>query len=320
MQSNYVIETDNLSKSYNANSVVEHLNLRVPENSIFGFLGPNGAGKSTTIKMLLGLTRPTQGSARIFDLDVQQNASALRARVGYLPQTPRFYHHMTAREILKFVLGFYYEGANYVIEDRISETLNLMGLEDKADRQIGSFSGGERQRLGIAQAQVNYPDLLILDEPAASLDPQGRHDVLRIMKRLQKYTTIFFSTHILDDVQKISDHVAILNQGQMIAQAPIEVLLADSDKMKYRVITQANHESTIEKDLVGYKWISSIEKTTDAGRDIWYIQTINKKIADALLLRKILENPNTNVLDFRCNRFELEDVFLQLVEESNNAK
>src|SRR5690606_3205513 len=142
---------------------------------------------------------------------------------------------MTARETMRFAARFFYSGPRDAIEERIEETLALVGLEDKADRPIAGYSGGERQRLGIAQAQVNYPDLLILDEPAAALDPMGRRDVLEVMSRLRKHTTIFYSTHILDDVQKVSDTVAILKQGQLVAQAPIEELLAGNEGIDYHI-------------------------------------------------------------------------------------
>ncbi|HET7091288.1 MAG TPA: ABC transporter ATP-binding protein [Anaerolineae bacterium] len=200
-----VIDTRGLSKTYNGTQALQSLDLKVHKNSIFGFLGPNGAGKTTTIKLLLGLARPTSGGGTVFGHDIARESGSIRQRVGYLAQDPRFYEHMTARE-----------------------TLKLVGLDDKADRPIKGFSGGERQRLGIAQAQINYPDLLILDEPAASLDPQGRHDMLEVMERLRKYTTIFYSTHILAAVQRVSDTVAILNRGRLVAQAPIEQLLAGS--------------------------------------------------------------------------------------------
>jgi len=200
------IETLGLSKSFRGVNALSGLDLRVPEHSIFGFLGPNGAGKSTTIKLLLGLIRPTAGTGRVFGLDIVQENVSIRKRVGYLAQDPRYYDHMTARETLRLTARFFYEGPAGAIEERVNETLDLVGLREKADRPIKGFSGGERQRLGIAQAQINYPDLLILDEPAASLDPMGRKDVLDIMERLRKHCTVFYSTHILDDVQRVSDH------------------------------------------------------------------------------------------------------------------
>ncbi len=208
-----VISTRGLSKTYKNVAALKPLDLDVRQNSIYGFLGPNGAGKTTTIKLLLGLTRPTAGSATVFEMDVAKQSVDIRARIGYLPQEPHFYEHMSARETLRFVAKFFFKGPNKAIEARIAEMLDLVDLSEKADRPMKTFSGGEKQRLGIAQAQINYPDLLILDEPAASLDPIGRRDVLEVMSKLRKHTTVFYSTHILDDVQKVSDTVAILNKG-----------------------------------------------------------------------------------------------------------
>ena len=162
-----------LSKSYKNVQALKALNLEVKKNSIFGFLGPNGAGKTTTIKLLLGLARPTDGTATVFGHDISQESIEIRKRVGYLAQNPRYYNHMTARQTLRFVARFFYSGPKSAIESRVGETLELVGLIDKADRPIKGFSGGELQRLGIAQAQVNYPDLLILDEPAAFARPDG---------------------------------------------------------------------------------------------------------------------------------------------------
>lgn len=167
MQDVPVIYTQDLSKTFEIVEALKSLTIKVPRNSIFGFLGPNGAGKTTTMKLLLGLIRPTGGSGTIFGMDIVKDSSEIRSRVGYLPQEPRYYEHMTARETLDFTARFFFKGPTSEIEKRIDEMLELVGLADKADRPIKGFSGGERQRLGIAQAQVNYPDLLILDEPAA---------------------------------------------------------------------------------------------------------------------------------------------------------
>src|SRR5690349_6325531 len=187
-----IINTQGLTKTFKGVNALNSLKLTVHKNSIFGFLGPNGAGKTTTIKLLLGLSRPTAGSATVFGLDIVKDSPQIRQRTGYLAQDPRYYEHMTARQTLRFAASFFFSGPKMAIEERIEETLELVRLSDKADRPIKGFSGGERQRLGIAQAQINYPDLLILDEPAASLDPMGRHDVLEVMERLRKHTTIFY--------------------------------------------------------------------------------------------------------------------------------
>ena len=169
----------------------------------------------------------------------------IRANVGYLPQDARFYEHMTARQTLDYTAKFFFKGPQIEIDKRVDEMLDLVGLADKADRPIKGFSGGERQRLGIAQAEVNYPDLLILDEPAASLDPQGRRDVLEVMSRIRKYATIFYCTHILDDVQRVSDQVAIVNKGELITQAPIEELLAGTGETVYSVTLRGDAEECL---------------------------------------------------------------------------
>src|SRR5512134_2069381 len=154
-ENSLVIQTTGLTKTYKNTNALQNLDRQVPQNSICGFLGPNGAGKSTTIKLLLGLTRPTSGTAEVFGMDSQRDSVAIRQRVGYLAQDPRYYDHMTARETLRFTARFFYSGPSGLIEERIKETLELVGIEDKADRPIKGFSGGERQRLGIAQAQIN---------------------------------------------------------------------------------------------------------------------------------------------------------------------
>jgi len=157
-----------LTKSYKGVQALKSLDLQVQQNSICGFLGPNGAGKAATIKLLLGLAQPTGGTGRVFGKDIVKESDKIRRRIGYLAQDPRYYEYMTARETLRFTARFFFEGPKAEIESRIAETLDLVGLADKADRPVKTFSGGERQRLGIAQAQVNYPDLLILDEPACA--------------------------------------------------------------------------------------------------------------------------------------------------------
>ncbi|MFX1481637.1 MAG: ABC transporter ATP-binding protein, partial [Promethearchaeota archaeon] len=240
MSSSFVIQTDNLGKTYGEVRALTGLNLNVPRNSIFAFLGPNGAGKTTTIKLLLGLVRPTTGSATVLDRNIVTDNDEIRRKVGYLAQQPKFYKELSARETLRFAASLFYKGPRDLIEERIEFLLDVVGLEDKADRPIEGFSGGEVQRLGIAQAQVNFPDLLILDEPAAGLDPEGREQVLKIMESLREESTIFYSTHILDDVQRVSDRVAILNKGNLIAQAPIEELLVGSEGVAYTLVLEGD--------------------------------------------------------------------------------
>jgi len=321
-QTNLVIEMHNLSKAYKEAQALQGLNLRVKEHSIFGFLGPNGAGKSTTIKILLGLIQPSAGQATIFGHDVQRDSVAIRKRTGYLAQEPRYYEHLTARQILGYTARFFYRGPKDLIDARVQEMLELVGLEDKADRPVGGFSGGERQRLGIAQAQVNYPDLLILDEPAASLDPMGRHDVLEIMEKLRKHTTIFYSTHILEDVQRVSDTVAILNRGKLIAEAPISELLAgDGCSAIYEVTLKSEVAASItdaQSRVSGQPWVQNLSMAVEDGLTGWQVSVSDDAAAEDLLLRLILEDRSLKVKHFGRKTYNLEEVFLELVQKENS--
>lgn len=314
-----VIETQGLSKTYKALPALRSLNLKVNEHSIFGFLGPNGAGKTTTIKLLLGLARPTSGSATVFGHDILRDSVAIRRRVGYLAQDPRYYEAMTARETLRFTARFFFSGPKKLIEDRVQETLALVGLDDKADRPIKGFSGGERQRLGIAQAQINYPDLLILDEPAASLDPQGRHDVLEVMERLRKYSTIFYSTHILDDVQRVSDTVAILNHGDLVAEAPIDELLTGSGGVTYRLKLHGPTDPA-RGLLQSQSWVSGLGETGQNGIKTWSVSVTDEAVAESQLLRLVLSDPAVVVEEFGRKKYNLEEVFLKIVEGGDHDR
>jgi ABC-2 type transport system ATP-binding protein len=318
---NLVISTHNLSKTYQGVNALQSLDLHVARYSIFGFLGPNGAGKSTTIKLLLGLAKPSGGSATVFGQDSVRDSVAIREKVGYLAQDPRYYDHLTARETLRFTARFFYTGPRKVIENRIAETLDLVGLTDKADRPIKGFSGGERQRLGIAQAQVNEPDLLILDEPAASLDPMGRRDVLLVMERLRRHTTVFYSTHILEDVQRVSDSVAILNHGQLVAQAPIEELLNGSSGITYTLAIRGA-TGTARARIANQPWVASVvdEAAPNPGLSeapdttTLQVKVTDEVAAEAQLLRLILEDPQTMVIAFGRTQQNLEAIFMEIVE------
>jgi len=313
----YVIETHELCKTYKKIQALRSLDLKVQPNSICGFLGPNGAGKTTTIKLLLGLARPTSGGGKVFGLDIVRENDQIRRRVGYLSQEPRYYEYMTARQTLRFTASFFYQGPRAGIEQRVAETLELVGLDDKADRPIKGFSGGERQRLGIAQAQVNYPDLLILDEPAASLDPQGRHDVLDVMERLRKHTTIFYSTHILDDVQRVSDTVVIMNHGELVAQGPIEEVLAWGQADAFTLTVKGDSE-VVEARLRSQPWVTGLQEISRNGRVSWQIRVSNRELAEAELVPLALVGGGVTICEFGSQTQDLEDVFLNIVKESNH--
>ena len=314
-----VIETQGLTKTYKGIQALRALDLKVARNSICGFLGPNGAGKTTTIKLLLGLARPTAGSGCVFGMDIVKENDEIRRRIGYLAQDPRFYEYMTARETLRFVARFFYEGPKAAIEQRVAEVLEMVGLTDKADRPVKGFSGGERQRLGIAQAQVNYPDLIILDEPAASLDPIGRRDVLEVLSKLREHTTIFYSTHILDDVQRVSDTVIILNKGALVAQGPIEELLARDQAITF-TLTVKGEATSVETRLRSQPWVTGLETISKNGNVSWRIQVSDPEIAEARLVPLALDGGGVTVCGFERQTRNLEDIFMHIVEESNHER
>ena len=312
-----VIQTEGLSKAYRGAPVLDGLTLRVPRHSIFGFLGPNGAGKSTAIKLLLGLIRPSGGRASVFGQDIGRDSVAIRRRVGYLAQEPRYYDHLTARQTLRYTARFFYRGPKALIEDRVAEMLELVGLADKADRPIKGFSGGERQRLGLAQAQVNAPDLLILDEPAASLDPLGRHDVLAVMEKLRARTTIFYSTHILADVQRVSDRVAILNRGRLVAEAPIGELLAGGGAAVY-TLTLRGDARGVQARVAAQPWVTDLHADVQDGQTTWRVGVSDPTAAETLLPRLALADPGLSLVGFGRRTDTLEEVFLGLIEKEDN--
>ena len=213
------LELNALCRRYGNLLAVDHLDLSVPAGSIYGFLGPNGAGKTTTLRMITGLLRPSSGEIRINGLPVAFGMATGRERIGYLPDVPTFHPWMTPREYLRFS-GSLYGIAHRDLERRISESLALAGLE-KANRRIGGYSRGMKQRLGIAQALLHKPALVLLDEPASALDPIGRKEVMDIIRNLAGSTTVFFSTHILADIERVCDRVAILDKGRLVLEDDI---------------------------------------------------------------------------------------------------
>lgn len=315
--SDWIIETRGLSKSYGPVQALKALDLKVARYSIFGFLGPNGAGKTTTLKLLLGLTRPTAGGGTICGLDIVRNNLEARRHIGYLAQNPRFYEQLTAREMLRFRAGFFYRGPRSQIEARLAETLELVGLADKADRPIKGFSGGEVQRLGIGLAQINSPELLILDEPAANLDPEGRRDMLEVMARLRQRATILYCTHILDDVQQVSDTVAILNRGELVAQSPLTELLHSREGTTYTIVLTGETQA-LQTRLAALPWVAKFQVLPSTAHTTWQVTVTDEAAARADLLRQVLADPQVNVLEFSRQKRELEEVFLSLVERGAN--
>ena len=316
-ESHTAIELHGLSKAFGDFYAVKGLNLQVPKNSVFAFLGPNGAGKTTTIKLLLGLNQPSSGGGIILGHDLVTENKRIRSRVGYMAQNQQYSQYMTPREILRFAARFFYEQVDAQLEDKISRLLHLVELDRHADRNIKGFSGGEKQRLGIAQALINDPELLILDEPAAGLDPQGRADVLDLIQSLSNRTTIFYSTHILDDAQRVSDRVAILNRGSLVASATLSELLAGTEGIVYTVTLKGDPQRAKEL-ITKQSWVDSVQTLEKNGRTKWLISVRDEAMAEEELLRLILRDRSLSICEFGMKKYELEEVFMKLVEDDKS--
>ena len=219
------------------------LTLQVRSGQVVGFLGPNGAGKTTTMHILLGFVAPTSGSATIFGTDVGQ--SIARKRIGYLPEHPDTYRFLTGRELLRMT-GHLFLIKGPQLQQRVSEVLKLTGIEFAADRRVGTYSRGMMQRICLAQALINDPDLVILDEPTSGLDPIGRMDVRQIISDLRsRGKTVFFSSHELSEVELVCDHVVILADGHVVAEGKADDLVKPGESLEryfMDVITEQNHD------------------------------------------------------------------------------
>ncbi|CAM2782743.1 ABC transporter ATP-binding protein [Salinicoccus roseus] len=211
-----ILKIEGLKKTFNDKTVIEDLNLEVAENEIYGFIGSNGAGKTTTMKMVLGLLKSDGGEIYVCGEKVRFGDTPTNRHVGYLPDVPEFYTYMNAEEYLKLCADITRMGKAEQRE-RIDALLKLVGLRGEKAR-IRNYSRGMKQRLGIAQALIHRPKLLICDEPTSALDPKGRMEILKILKEITKETTVIFSTHILTDVERISDRVGILYEGKIVKE------------------------------------------------------------------------------------------------------
>ncbi|HXG23495.1 MAG TPA: ABC transporter ATP-binding protein [Chthonomonadales bacterium] len=219
-----VIETRKLTKRYRARYAVDALDLCVSQGSVFGFLGPNGAGKTTTINMLLGNARPTSGQGWVLGRPIGE--TGVRQRIGFLPEKTLFYPFLTAREFL-CAMGLLAGMSRADVEVRIPKALHLVGLGDRIDERIGSYSRGMQQRLGLAQAILHEPELVILDEPTSALDPIGRRDVRDLILHLkERGCTVFLNSHLLSEIEMTCDEVAILKEGRVAAAGRLNDLLA----------------------------------------------------------------------------------------------
>lgn len=305
------IRIEGLHKSFGEVQALDGLGLAVEPGSVFGFLGPNGAGKTTTIRILAGLARADAGQAWIDGLEVAADRRRIASRIGYLPQDPAFYPWMTAREFVDYVGRVFGLPARERL-GRTNELLHLVGLAEVADRRVGGFSGGMGQRLGIAQALVNRPPVLLLDEPVSGLDPVGRKELLQLIERLRGQCTVFMSTHILADVERVCDTVAIIDRGRLLAEAPQQELLGRYAVPAFEVEVEnglAEQLAAWTETLRSRSWVASVSLDRATVRVVVNDVGIARRelLASALAEGLILDR-------YEMVRPSLEDVFLRLVE------
>jgi len=284
MDDHTVIITHELTKKYGDFVAVDHLNLKVQAGEVFGLLGPNGAGKTTTILMLLGLTEPSSGSVRVLGLDPARQPLSVKSRVGYLPDQVGFYEDMTARENLSYIARL--NGIPYnQINQRIDEVLHRVGLENVAEKRVGIFSRGMRQRLGLADVLVKNPQLIIMDEPTSGLDPEASHEFLTMIRSLKEEgITILISSHLLHQVQATCDRVGLFNQGKLVLEGTVEELAQRVLGGAYRILVDAEGErSEILQALEKIPAVAAVHVSDSKVYEIEATQDVRAEAAQAVI-------------------------------------
>ena len=310
------VRIEGLRKSFGRVKALDGLSLAVEAGSVFGFLGPNGAGKTTAIRILTGLARAQGGQALLDGIDVTARGGRRAASLtGYLPQDPAFYPWMTAAEMLDHV-GRVFGLPAGERRSRTAELLKLAGLEEAARRRIGGFSGGMKQRLGIAQALVNRPAILLLDEPVSSLDPFGRKELLDLIDGLRGRSTVFMSTHILADVERVCDTVGIIDRGRLVVQSPKQELLEKYAAPAFEAAADRGQEAALGAWAEGLKkrppfWLDSVALTDDLTARVLVrdLEAAKRELPELLVRSSVI------LTRYEMVRPSLEDVFLKLVKQ-----
>ncbi len=298
-----------LCKSFGTTSALDGLTLTVAPGAIFGFLGPNGAGKTTAIRIITGLARASAGTVRIFGKEQAFRSGHAAQQIGFLPDVPGFYDWMSAPEFLTFA-GRLFALDGRQLRQRVDDLLDLAGLTNTATR-IGGFSRGMKQRLGIAQALINAPKLLILDEPTSALDPIGRREVLQTVASLRGRATVFFSTHILADVERVCDTVAILDRGRLVANSGVSALKQRTG-VHHISITVDGDARPLAQRMAGAPWLASV--TVDAAS---LRLTVSDPTAAARAIPQAVSESGLGLLRLVHEEVSLEEVFVQLVSGSS---
>lgn len=300
-----VIKVRGLKKFYGDFKAVDNLDLDVYKGDVFGFLGPNGAGKSTTIRMLLSLIKPTDGHVEIFGKSLNENRNYILSKIGCIVEKPDFYKYLSAKKNLELLAKFSGVDASH---KRIDELLDYVGLAGRGNDHVKTYSHGMKQRLGLAQALLHDPELIILDEPTTGLDPQGIIDIRNLILHLSKERgkTIFLSSHILSEMELIATRLAVINKGKTVAQGEINVLLNDDNRV---VRVQVD---TVEKAIACINTTNWKEKYFGEDADGMIFHLHYDEIPQ---LNKLLIDYDINIYSIESRR-QLEDYFLKLTESS----
>jgi ABC-2 type transport system ATP-binding protein len=310
----YAIETDNLTKNFGSLTAVNKLNLKVQKNTIHGFLGPNGAGKTTTIKILVGLLKPTSGSVKVLGQEVHVDQADSRLNIGYMPELPRFPKHLKGAELLD-VYGRMYGMTQQERAEQIPKLIESVGLKGRENDLIGKYSKGMQQRIGIAQALLNNPELVILDEPSIGLDPVGMVEVRELMKTISKEgVTVFLSSHLLFEVEQICDHVTIINKGSVLASDTLQNISgALGPAMMHIELANLSNEV-----IAAVKKLPFVSGTWKTGSTL-YIQVTTYDDVRAQVSKEITGAGGV-IVGMSQKTSNLEDIFIQLVSKDQGGK
>lgn len=311
MSKQLVVETVDLTKTYDGITVVDKLNLRVEEGEIFGFLGPNGAGKTTTILMLLGLTEPTSGVVRVCGYNSTREPIKVKQITGYIPENVGFYEDLTAVQNLAYTARLN-ELAEWLIPDRISESLDTVGLFTASDQKVGEFSRGMKQRLAIADILVKMPKVALLDEPTIGIDPEGVNQILDLISRIAREhnMTIIMSSHQLNQVQRICRRVGIIGKGRILAEGLLERLMKDAlGSGRFKVEVQlAEVTAEIVDRIKKVDGVIAVERSGDLLL-VGCTQDLRPQISKAIIAG------DGSLIGMKIKSYTLEDIYMKYFHE-----
>jgi len=302
------IRCEGLTKCYGRVEALRGLSLCVEDGGCIGFLGPNGAGKTTTIRILTGLARPGGGRAEVNGFDVVTGRAKVKASIGYLAQSPAFYNYMSGEEFLLFTASLFRLDGQ-AARGRATELLTRLGLREARHRAIAGYSGGMRQRLGLAQALMNRPAILFLDEPVSSLDPIGRHEILSLIEELKQETTVFMCSHVLADVERVCDRVIIVREGRVAVEAGIEQL-RQSYATPVFTVELDSRDPDLTAALRAQPFVSGVRREGP----VYRVAAADAGAARRELPRFVLDAGAT-LVRYGVETPTLEDIFLKVVGE-----